>query len=112
MVALLASFSAASGSSVLTQSPAFITVSLGEIVSIICRANQSVSDYLTWYQQKPGQAPRILIYDADNLYSGVPARFTASQSETEFIFKISRVEADDAATYYCQQDYSVPPTAL
>ncbi|VCW76443.1 unnamed protein product, partial [Gulo gulo] len=86
----------------LIQSPAFLSVSLGEGVSITCRANESVSDYLSWYQQKPGQAPKHLIYDADNLMSGVPNRFSAIQSDREFIFKISAVEAEDAASYYCQ----------
>lgn len=37
-----------------------------------CRANQSISDYLSWHKQKPGQAPMILIYDADNRLNGVP----------------------------------------
>lgn len=91
----------------MTQPPAFLSVSLGE-----SRANESVSDYLTWYQQKPGRPPKILIYDADNQYSGVPARLTGIQSGTEFILKISEVEADDVASYYCQQDYRVPPTVL
>lgn len=107
-----ASFSAASGKAVLHQTPAYIAVPLGESISITCRANQSISDYLSWYKQKPGQAPSILIYDADNQYSGVPGRFTATQSETEFVFKISKVEADDAAMYYCQQDHVLPHTVL
>lgn len=107
-----ASFSAASGEAVLYQTPAYIAASLGESISITCRANQSISDYLSWYKQKPGQAPMILIYDADNRYNGVPERFTATQSETEFVFTISQVEADDAAMYYCQQDYALPPTVL
>ncbi|EHB04021.1 Ig kappa chain V-III region VG [Heterocephalus glaber] len=101
-----------SGNTVLTQSPAFLSVTPGESISITCRASESVSDYVTWYQQKPGQAPRILIYDADNQYSGVSDRFTGIQSGTEFIFKISSVEGDDAGTYFCQQDYSVPLTVL
>lgn len=96
----------------LTQSPALFSVSLGESVSINCRANDSISDYLTWYQQKPGRAPKILIYDADNQYSGVSPRFTGIQSEKEFILTISKIEADDAASYYCQQDYVFPPTVL
>ncbi|XP_016057339.1 PREDICTED: Ig heavy chain Mem5-like [Miniopterus natalensis] len=99
---------AASRSTVLSQSPAFLSVSLRESVSMVCRADQSISDYLTWYQQKPGQAPKPLIYDADNRYTGVPEKFIGIQYGTEFILKISEVEADDVATYYCQQDYTVP----
>ncbi|ELW51501.1 Ig kappa chain V19-17 [Tupaia chinensis] len=103
---------AASTNTTLTQFPAYLSVSLKESISIICKASQSVSDYVTWYQQKPGQSPKIIIYDADNRYSGVPDRFTGIQSGTEFIFKISSVEAEDTANYYCQQDYSLPPTVL
>ncbi|MBZ3885447.1 Ig kappa chain V-III region VG [Sciurus carolinensis] len=99
-----------SGSLELAQSPAFLTVSPGESASITCRASQSVSDYVTWYQQKPGQAPTILIYDADDRWTGVPDRFAGIQSGTEFILKISRIKAEDAASYYCQQGYVVPPT--
>ncbi|KAL0620155.1 Immunoglobulin kappa variable 6-21 [Plecturocebus cupreus] len=100
------------GNTVLTQTPAILSVPLRDTISISCRADQSISDYLTWYQQKPGQVPKILIYDADNRYSGVSPRFSGIQSGTEFILKISSVEADDAATYYCQQDYKVPCTML
>uniref|UniRef100_A0A8C2USW3 Ig-like domain-containing protein n=1 Tax=Chinchilla lanigera TaxID=34839 RepID=A0A8C2USW3_CHILA len=101
-----------SGSAALTQSPGFLRATPGESISIICRANESVSDYLTWYQQKPGQVPRILIYDADNRYPGVSNRFTGTQDGTEFTFKISSVEVGDSGTYYCQQDYAVPLTVL
>lgn len=107
-----ASFSAASGEAVLYQTPAYIAVPLGESISITCRANQSISDYLSWHKQKPGQAPMILIYDADNRRNGVPERFTATQSGTDFVFTISQIEADDAAMYYCQQSYVFPPTLL
>ncbi|XP_039708328.1 immunoglobulin kappa light chain-like isoform X4 [Pteropus medius] len=101
---------ASNGNTMLTQSPNLLSVSLRESASIICTANQSVSDYLTWYQQKPGQAPKILIYDADNLYSGVSNRFSGIQSGTKFILTISKIEPDDAASYYCQQGYTVPVT--
>uniref|UniRef100_G3U456 Ig-like domain-containing protein n=1 Tax=Loxodonta africana TaxID=9785 RepID=G3U456_LOXAF len=95
---------------VLTQTLALLSVSLRESASIICRANQSFSDYLSWYQKKPGQPPQLLIYNVDDQYSGIPDRFTGIQSGTEFILTIDNVEADDAADYYCLQVYNFPHT--
>uniref|UniRef100_A0A673SM91 Ig-like domain-containing protein n=1 Tax=Suricata suricatta TaxID=37032 RepID=A0A673SM91_SURSU len=109
---LLSCLPAASGTAELTQSPAHLSVFLRDSVSIICRASESVSDYLSWYQQKPGQPPKLIIYDADNREAGTPARFSATQSDREFTLKISTVEADDSASYFCQQDYALPPTVM
>ena len=47
---------------VLTQTPSAQAVQQGDTVSISCTASQSVSSYLHWYHQKPGQAPKLLIY--------------------------------------------------
>uniref|UniRef100_A0A8C0JAJ2 Ig-like domain-containing protein n=1 Tax=Chelonoidis abingdonii TaxID=106734 RepID=A0A8C0JAJ2_CHEAB len=100
----------------LTQTPESLSVSPGDTVTIKCRASESVSSYLAWYQQKsgqkPGQAPKLLIYYASNRQSGVPTRFSGSGSGTDFTFTISSVEADDAGDYYCQQSSSWPLTVI
>uniref|UniRef100_UPI003BEF4CD3 Light chain antibody 5E1 n=2 Tax=Homo sapiens TaxID=9606 RepID=UPI003BEF4CD3 len=95
---------------VMTQTPKFLLVSAGDKVTITCKASQSVSNDLTWYQQKPGQSPKLLIYYASNRYTGVPDRFTGSGYGTDFTFTISTVQAEDLAVYFCQQDYGSPPT--
>ncbi|KAF0876544.1 KVD28 protein, partial [Crocuta crocuta] len=106
-----------SGDIVMTQSPLSLPITPGQPASISCRASQSLlhsdgNTYLSWYQQKPGQSPRLLIYYASNRASGVPDRFSGSGSGTDFTLRISRVEAEDVGVYYCQQALQTPPTVI
>ena len=105
----------------MTQSPSSLAVLAGEKVTISCRSSQSLlnvgtqKNYLNWYQQKPGQSPKLLIYYAYTRDTGVPDRFIGSGSATDFTLTINSVQAEDLAVYYCQQDflYSMvlqPPT--
>jgi hypothetical protein len=102
----------ACGDIVMTQSPGFLAVSSGETVTINCKSSQNIYNGIAWYQQKPGQAPKLLIYAASSRPSEVPDRFTGSGSGIDFILTIGNLQAEDVADYYCQQGYSCPPTVL
>nr|8B7H_L Chain L, Fab antibody fragment (light chain) [Homo sapiens] len=99
---------------VMTQSPDSLAVSLGERATINCKSSQSVlyssnnKNYLAWYQQKPGQPPKLLIYWASTRESGVPDRFSGSGSGTDFTLTINSLQAEDVAVYFCQQYYDTP----
>ncbi|KAK2830882.1 hypothetical protein Q5P01_018813 [Channa striata] len=99
-----------SGQITVTQSPGSQSVSPGQTVTIRCKTNRGIGDDMNWYLQKPGEAPKLLIADTTIRQSGVPDRFSASYSGTDFTLTISRVQGEDAGVYYCQQGNSFPFT--
>uniref|UniRef100_A0A673I9J2 Ig-like domain-containing protein n=1 Tax=Sinocyclocheilus rhinocerous TaxID=307959 RepID=A0A673I9J2_9TELE len=80
-----------------TQSPSTTAAQPEETVKISCRTS---TDPLSWYLQKPGEAPKLLIYKANTLQSGTPSRFSGSGSKTDFTLTI--IQTEDAGHYYCQ----------
>ncbi|XP_022376106.1 uncharacterized protein LOC111158406 [Enhydra lutris kenyoni] len=100
------------GETVLTQSPAVLSMAPKEGVSLTCWASQNINKWLAWYQQEPGRAPKFLIYEASKLETGVPSWISSSWSGTDFTITISSLEPEDARTYYCLQSNSYPSTVL
>uniref|UniRef100_A0A8D2DL60 Ig-like domain-containing protein n=1 Tax=Sciurus vulgaris TaxID=55149 RepID=A0A8D2DL60_SCIVU len=89
----------------ITQSPSSLSKSQGERVTITCQASEHIKfgSLLAWNQQKPGQAPKLLIYAATNVHFGVSLRFSGRGSGRDFTLTISSLQPEDVATYYCQQ---------
>ncbi|KAG1924720.1 immunoglobulin omega chain [Pimephales promelas] len=97
------------GQITVTQSPSISAVQPGEQVRINCKTSSNVfnNNFLAWYSQKPGEAPKLLIYYASTLYSGTPSRFSGSGSGSDFTLSISGVQTEDTGDYYCQSAHYI-----
>nr|7TP4_L Chain L, K398.22 light chain [Macaca mulatta] len=87
----------------LTQ-PRSVSGSPGQSVTISCTGTSSDIggyNYVSWYQQHPGTAPKLMIYAVSERPSGVSDRFSGSKSGNTASLTISGLQAEDEADYYC-----------
>uniref|UniRef100_A0A452IB99 Ig-like domain-containing protein n=1 Tax=Gopherus agassizii TaxID=38772 RepID=A0A452IB99_9SAUR len=103
LLTLLTYCSGVSSQPMVTQEPSK-SVTPGGTVTLSCSLSTgaiTTSNYPAWYQQKPGSAPRLLIYQTNNRPSGIPTRFSGSISSNDAVLTITDVQAEDEADYYC-----------
>ncbi|DBA13457.1 TPA: hypothetical protein GDO54_018559 [Pyxicephalus adspersus] len=89
------------GQYVLNQ-PTEMTAKPEETVKLTCSGKNLTSKYyVSWYQQKSGSAPHLLIYKDKEKASGTPDRFSEDNANDVGTLTISGVLTDDEANYYC-----------
>ncbi|KAI4876827.1 hypothetical protein NFI96_006331 [Prochilodus magdalenae] len=117
----------ASGEVILTQSGSR-SAQLGQTVTIDCKSSTEVyrypegsvskDYYISWYLQKAGEAPKLLIYYTTMRHSGVSSKFSGGGSYSsggnglDFSLTISGVQPEDAGDYYCYCSHDKSGTAV
>ncbi|ROI78122.1 Immunoglobulin kappa variable 3-15 [Anabarilius grahami] len=94
------------------QTPTEKHVQNGHTVTLTCKTSSSIGrqsdgdckSCVSWYLQKPGEAPKLLVYYIRTLVAETPYRFSGNGADygTDFTLTISGVQTEDTGDYYCQ----------
>uniref|UniRef100_A0A8C4WID8 Ig-like domain-containing protein n=1 Tax=Gopherus evgoodei TaxID=1825980 RepID=A0A8C4WID8_9SAUR len=80
------------------------SVTPGVTVTLSCSLSTGAitsSNYPSWFQQKLGSAPQLLISYTNTRPSWIPALFSGFISGNNAALTITSVQAKDEADYYC-----------
>jgi len=100
------------GQVTVVQTPAVKHVQNGHTVTLNCKPSSSVGrqsdgdckSCVSWFLQKPGEAPKLLVRSIRTLATETPSRFSGNGADhgTDFTLSISGVQTEDTGDYYCQ----------
>uniref|UniRef100_A0A671V9T8 Ig-like domain-containing protein n=1 Tax=Sparus aurata TaxID=8175 RepID=A0A671V9T8_SPAAU len=105
-------FTGCSGQVTVTQPPV-VTSAPGSTVTLTCKVNPKFyvwsdgNSSVHWYQQKSGEAPKLVINLGKNPTSEFSSRFSGRGDGVNAPMTISGVQAEDAAVYYCKSVHSI-----
>ncbi|XP_044039142.1 uncharacterized protein LOC122869856 [Siniperca chuatsi] len=90
----------------------FVSVSVGEDVTLECFYEHSAAVMFYWYKHTLGQKPQLLSkfyrHDKNGMLNGefkTDPRFELEITSGKYNLKISHVQISDSATYYCISAY-------
>nr|XP_061805716.1 immunoglobulin lambda-1 light chain-like [Nerophis lumbriciformis] len=105
---LIAALTCGDAAIVLTQTPAVLTVSVGQEVVLNCNIQRHYGNSVGFYRQFPGDAPQLILrhrhsWSSPDYGSGFSSsQFNAkTSSSVDFQFIIKQAKAEDSAEYYC-----------
>ena len=85
-----------------------VTIDCKHTPAVYCRDSATkTKKCMSWFRQRPGKVPKLLISYTLDRASGVSSRFSGSEdgTHTQFTLTISDVQGEDAGEYYSQSGH-------
>ncbi|KAG9471500.1 hypothetical protein GDO78_014544, partial [Eleutherodactylus coqui] len=91
----------------ISQSPKLLIRRTGELVELHCQHNDNTYHVMSWYQQKPQQGLRLMVYSpsadagADNMETGFNTWSFKRTETTSSNLSLPQSTAQHSAVYFC-----------